>query len=266
LIKIKPSQIKIPEVRVTSVFTGEKEELLGQFLKKAGIIAPIVVQEIEGELWLVDGKHRIDELQAAGDKPIDAAVIDGDMVDLLTRNLFLDHVRGDHRVGDMIKVLKELSETHGLDSDQIEEKTGLSRSYIEKILSISKASQPVLEALDQQTIGVGHAFELARLPSAIQQEELLAKYQIYRFPVKDLKAFIDDVLREMSNLEPEPVSETEPLPVPVRKYSCEGCKIEAEPKYLRPVFLCPDCFGTVWKLGKAATDQAADDAKEGEGP
>ena len=92
LIKIKPSKIKIPEVRVTSVFTEEKEDLLKDFLAKQGIIAPIVVQEIEGEIFLVDGKHRVDELIATGDHPVNAALIEGDMVDLITRNIFLDHI------------------------------------------------------------------------------------------------------------------------------------------------------------------------------
>jgi len=252
LIKINPSKIKIPEVRVTSVMTEEKEQLLREFLAKSGVIAPVVVQEIEGELYLVDGKHRVDELIAAGDKPLEAAVIEGDMVDLLTRNLFLDHVRGEHRVGDMIQVFKELTEVHGLDTIQISERTGLSQSYVEKIVKISTASPPVLEALNLGLIGVGHAAEIARLPSMLQQEEIVAKQQVFRFPVKDLKVFVDDVLKAMSELPPEPEEETpaaEPAP---RVYLCEGCKQPAESRYLRPLLVCPTCFGAVWKLGKAA--------------
>ena len=265
LIRIQPSKIKIPEVRVTSVLTEEKEELLKEYLAKSGIIAPVVVQEIEGEIYLIDGKHRIDELIATGDKPVEAALIEGDMVDLLTRNLFLDHIRGDHQVGDMIRVLRTLFVEHGLDVVQIEEKTGLSRSYIEKILKISEASQAVLEALDQGVIGVSHAFEIARLPSPLQQEELLAKQTLFKFPVKDLANFVSQVLKEMEGLAKEPESASpreEPAP---RKFTCEGCKTEVDPRYLRPVLVCPDCFGAVWRLGKVATTQAADNEKETEG-
>ena len=265
LIKIKPSKIKVPEIRVTSVMSEEKQQLLRDFLKGQGVIAPIVVQEIGGEIYLVDGKHRVDELLAAGDQLVDAAVIEGDMVDLLTRNLFLDHIRGDHQVGDMIKVLRELSEVHNLDVVAIEERTGLTRSYIEKILNISKASRAVLEALDQGIIGVGHAAEIVRLPSEIQQEEIVAKQSLYKFPVKELKGFIDDVLKAMDEMAKKPVSVVEPAKVQVRKYSCEGCKVEAEPRYLRPVFLCPDCFGTVWKLGKNALAQSLEEDQDNGG-
>ena len=266
LIKINPSKIKIPEIRVTSVLSEEKEELLRDYLRGQGIIAPIVVQEIEGEIWLVDGKHRIDELIAAGDKPTDAALIEGDMVDLLTRNLFLDHIRGDHQVGDMIKVLRELSEVHNLDVVAIEERTGLTRGYIEKILNISKASPAVLEALDQGLIGVGHAAEIVRLPSAIVQEEIVAKQSVFKWPVKELKGFIDSVLREMEGLAREPDKPPEPAAPAIRTYNCEGCKNDVDPRYLKPVFLCPDCFGVVWRLGKVAKTPVEEEEKETPGP
>ena len=89
LRKVKPSLIKIPELRVTARFDEETRQLLRDSIKEVGIIAPIIVQEIEGELVLVDGLHRIEDSIAAGDHPIDVAVLDGDMVDLLCRNLFL---------------------------------------------------------------------------------------------------------------------------------------------------------------------------------
>lgn len=216
-----------------------------------GIIAPVLVQEIEGELVLVDGLHRLEDAVAAGDAPIDVAVLDGDMADLLCRNLFLDHARGKTPVSDMVQVIKLLYQDYGMDPDKIKEKTGLPRDYIEKLIKISTASPVVLGALDQQIIGVGHAFELSRLPYAAQQEELIAKQQIYRFKVNDLHEFVDNVLREMQLLKSEapksPSAGTRPPPV----YSCEGCKGQVEPRYLRPVMLCPNCFGEVWRLAKA---------------
>lgn len=216
-----------------------------------GIIAPVLVQEIEGELVLVDGLHRLEDAAASGDSPIDVAVLDGDMADLLCRNLFLDHARGKTPVSDMVKVIKVLYQDYGLDSDKIKEKTGLPRDYIEKLIKISTASPAVQEALDQQIIGVGHAFELSRLPYAVQQEELLAKHQIYRFKVSDLHEFIDNVLRELQLIKEQP-SETSKAGIrPPPVYHCEGCKDQVEPRYLRPVMLCPNCFGEVWRLAKA---------------
>lgn len=257
LRKVKPSTIKIPPVRVTAKFDEETRQLLRDSIKEVGIIAPIICQEINGELWLVDGLHRLEDSLALGDSPIDIAILDGDMADLLCRNLFLDHARGKTPVSEMVKVIGVLYSEHKLDPDKIKEKTGLTREYIEKLIQISTAGKGVQDALDQGVIGVGHAYELSRLPYAIQQQELIDKHQIYRFKVADLHQFVDQVLAETEAIKqaPPPAAAGANRPPPV--YLCEGCKDPVEPKYLRPVMVCPNCFGEIWRLGKArATPEA----------
>ncbi|MBU2685936.1 MAG: ParB/RepB/Spo0J family partition protein, partial [Gammaproteobacteria bacterium] len=223
LLRVKPSQIKVPEVRVTAQFDQETRDLLRQSISETGIVNPILVQKIEEDLVLIDGLHRLEDVVASGTQLIDVVVLEGDMADLLCRNLFLDHLRGKTPVSDMVRVIGALSEDYGLDPDKIREKTGLTRDYIEKLIKISLASQSVREALDQGVIGVGHAFELSRLPYAIQQEEILAKHQVWRFSVKELKEQIDGVLREMQAIKEQPAeaAPSEPRPAPV--YRCEGC-------------------------------------------
>lgn len=202
------------------------------------------------EFVLVDGAHRLEEAQANNIPAVDAAVFEGDMVDVLTKNLFLDHTRGKTPVSEMVKVIGALSTEYGLDSEQIREKTGLTRDYIEKLIKISQAAPSVQLALDEGVIGVGHAFELARLPYAIQQEEIIAKHQVWRFTVKELHEQIEQVLEAMAEIKHQPAQEPvgEPRPSPV--YHCEGCKVEVSPRYLRPVMICPTCFGDLWKISQ----------------
>lgn len=251
LIRVNPEQIKIPELRVRARFD---QEILAQFkssIKETGIVAPVIVCSTGIELVLVDGEHRIQEAIANGIKQIEAAVFEGNMVDVMTKNLFLDHMRGKTPVSDMVKIIAALYTDYNLDPDQIEKETGLTRNYIERLIKISEASPAVQSALDEGVIGVGHAFELCRLPYAIQQEEIIAKHQVWRFTVKELHEQIDQVLLAIKELAEEPpiTSETGKRPAPV--YHCEGCKDEVEPRYLRPVMLCPNCFGEVWRLAKA---------------
>jgi len=251
LIKVNPTQIKVPELRVRARFDAE---ILLQFkssIKEAGIVAPVIVCQTGTDLVLVDGAHRLEEAIDLGLKTVDAVVFEGDMVDVLTKNLFLDQMRGKTPVSEMVKVISALYTEYNQDPDQIREKTGLSRDYIEKLVKISEASPAVQSALDEGVIGVGHAFELCRLPYAIQQEEIIAKHQVWRFTVKELHEQIDQVLIAVQELaEESPITpETGHRPPPV--YHCEGCKDEVEPRYLRPVMLCPNCFGEVWRLAQA---------------
>lgn len=243
--------MKVPELRVKARFDQEIWQQFQNSIREAGIVSPVIVCQIKDDLVLVDGEHRLVEAIAQGIPTVDAVVFEGDMVDVLTKNLFLDHTRGKTPVSEMVKVIGALYAEYNLDPDQIKEKTGLTRDYIEKLIKISLASPSVQLALDEGVIGVGHAFELCRLPYAIQQEEIIAKHQVWRFSVKELHEQIDQVLgaiQELAEAPPvAPVTGTRPPPV----YHCEGCKAEVEPRYLRPVMLCPDCFGGVWRLAKA---------------
>ncbi|MBA7582281.1 hypothetical protein ES708_24209 [subsurface metagenome] len=251
LVKVKPQLVKVPELRVKARFEEEVWQQFQNSIREAGIVSPIIVCQIAEELVLVDGEHRLQEAIDQGIPQVEAVVFEGDMVDVLTKNLFLDHTRGKTPVSEMVKVIGALYTEYGLDPDQIKEKTGLSRDYIEKLIKISQASPTVLSALDDGRIGLGVAFELCRLPSAIVQEEIMAKTSVIIKPaVKDYKDLVDATLRELENIkEQPPAAAGKKAPPPI--YRCEGCKEEVDPKYLKPVFLCPNCFGEVWRIAKA---------------
>ena len=259
---VDPKQIKVPEVRVRARFDEEGLKVFQETIKAIGQITPIICFEVGQELVLSDGEHRLKEAIANGEAGIKVVVIPGDMIDVLTKNVMLDHARGKTPVSDMVAVIRSLTQDYNLDSDQISEKTGLPRTYIEKLWKIAEASPVVQQALDEGWIGVGVAFEISRLPYAIQQEEIIAKQRVYGFKVVDIKDLVDATLKEMKLIAvegpPTPVTE----PRPIAKYHCEGCKVEVEPRYLRPVMLCPNCFGDVWRLGKARKEAEVEAAED----
>jgi len=259
---VDPRKIVVPETRVTAQFDEELYEQFKTSLKEVGQMAPPIVYKVGDDLVLSDGLHRVQEAIENGVAAIDVAVLEGTMIDVLTTNVFVDHLRGKTPVSQMVKVIKTLSTEFNLDVEQIQEKTGLTRNYIEKLILISGASLVVQDALDQGIIGVGHAFQLSRLPFAIQQEELIAKHQVYRLSVKELEGFISSVLREMEGMAEAPAEAAPGEPRPAPGYHCEGCKEEIEPRFLRPVMLCPNCFGSVYRLGKlrvAAEKETSED-------
>jgi len=251
LRRINPHDIKVPEVRVTAQFDEELYQQFQESIKAVGQITPPICYEVGEELVLCDGLHRVQEAIASGQSHIDVVVIPGDMVDVLTKNIFLDHLRGKTPVSQMVKVIKSLYQEYNLDPDQIKEKTGLTRDYVEKLIKISQASPSVLEAADEQWMGISRAYEISRLPYVAQQEEIMAKLPFYRMPVKEIKELVDNTLREMQNVAEAGVPEVVTKPRPIDKYICEGCKEEVDPRYLKPIMLCPNCFGEVWRIAKS---------------
>jgi len=243
--------VVVPEVRVTAFYDEETLQLLKRSLNTAGTINPIIVVETDKGFEVVDGLHRWEEARNRGEKTIDAVVYQGGPEESLMLNLILNKLRGKTRASEMVQVIGKLYHDHGMDSEAIQERTGLTRDYIERLMKISEAAPSVLEALDAERIGVGHAYQISRLPSVIQQDEVMAKYQVWRFTVQELKEQVDGVLREMELLQSQPVAPPPQEPARPRQYFCEGCREEQELKDLRPVMLCPECFTQVWRIGRA---------------
>lgn len=259
--KVPIEEISVPDTRVTAVYDEELQELLRETMAAMGMVQPVVVvQTLEG-YRLVDGLHRLQEKKAAGDPTIDAVVYEGEEKDSLLMNLVLNRTRGKTKASEMATVIGALYNEYGLDSDAIREKTGLSRDYIEKLIKISQASPSVQELLDQEIIGVGAAFEISRLPAKEQQDQLCAQTQIWRYTVKELKELVDETIRIMKAA---PGAPPPPPPPAVQVYRCEGCGKEAEAKYLRPVMLCPDCFGVLYRQRQPAEPESKDAAGHAE--
>jgi len=265
LKNIQLNLIRIPEVRVTAVYDEETAKLLKESLAAAGTINPVVVVSTEDGFILVDGLHRFEEARDRGDSTLPAVIYEGDTKDALLMNLILNKVRGKTKASEMVKVIGSLYQDYGIDIEKIQEKTGLSRDYIEKLIKVSTASPLVQEALDEEIIGIGHAFEIARLPYAVQQEEIIAKHQVWRFKVKELHDQITAVLEEMELIKTQPPSGPDEVSRRPVIYHCEGCKDEVEPRYLRPVMLCPNCFGEVWRLAKASGSGEVKNLEDGGG-
>jgi len=265
LRKLDPHIIKVPEVRVTAQFDPDLYQQFKASIEAVGQITPPICCEVDGEMVLCDGLHRLQEAIASGKSTVDVVVIPGDMVDVLTRNIFLDHLRGKTPLTQMVRVIKTLYQEYNLAPDQIQEKTGLTRNYIEKLIRISETSPVVQEALDRGTIGVGIAFELSRLPYEIIQEEIIAKHEHYEMKVAEIKDLVDKTLVELDLLKQAPPAAPPGKPREPAQYACEGCHGIIEPRYLRPVMLCPNCFGEVWRLGKARPEPKEEAAEEREG-
>jgi len=247
------SEIQIPETRVTAVYDDELRDMLKETMRAMGMITPVVVVKTPQGYRLVDGLHRVQEKMAAGETTIDAVVYEGEEKDSLLLNLVLNRTRGKTKASEMVNVIGALFEEYKMDPDAIKAKTGLNRDYIEKLIKISRASESVRSLLDQEIIGVGAAFEISRLPAREQQDEICARTQIWRYTVKDLKGLVDETLRIMAQT-PGPTGPPPP-PAPA-KYRCEGCQKELEAKYHKPVTLCPDCYGVIFRHQQQPGDAA----------
>ena len=241
--RIPIAQIQVPAVRVTQDYSEETQEILKGTTARLGILTPIILTKSGETYQLVDGLHRLEQARSHNETEVDAVIYEGETADNLVLNLVLNTVKGKTRASEMVGVIEELTKNHGMDSEQIAAKTGLSRDYIEKLWKISQAAASVREALDRELIGVGQAWEICRLPSQEQQDYVVSMQGIWKLPVKDLRAMIDQTLKMMSD--PRPAAAPPAVIIPTLP-RCDGCHKETEGKYLRPIVICPNCYGLVY--------------------
>lgn len=279
LVRLDPHKIKIPSVRVTSVWQEDEYESFKASLAADGMVNPIIcVKEGEG-YWLADGLHRLEEAKLNGEKQVEVVYREGSMIEAMTRNLYLNRLRGKTKLSEEITVVKELADTYHLSLEDIESKTGMSKEAIEQRQQISKASALVMDAVESEQIGLGTAFQLSRLSNQDSQNAILSQL-LLSVPPKSTK-FVQDIVDATLQLIKER-KEGVPRPeevIPVKTLKCHICDQRYEPKEVKGINVCETCLGLckdyVKRKMKEATEQlspeetlarkAADLAAEGEG-
>lgn len=260
LRKVDPATIQVPEVRVTSRFDPEMLLMFQESIKSQGIVSPIICCEVDDALVLVDGLHRLSQALDQKLPRIDIVIVPGDMVDVLTKNLYMDHMRGKHSVIEMVKVIEMLWKEYQLDSEKIAAKTGLSRDYIERLQKISQLTPYCRQALEDELIGVGHANALTRLADPIKQDTVLGQQLLYRWSVKDLEIYIKDVQSIIDATAAAPASQTQRELI---KLECVYCHGQFELGQVANPNVCQECSGVMFaSMAEARRQLAADQTQK----
>jgi len=255
---VKTSEIKIPDVRVTSVWEPEMLVMFKASIKAMGIVdKPIIIQEKE-DLWLADGLHRLQEAQLNSEPRIQVVIFPGTLKDVYLKNLALNRLHGKTKISEMVRVVKKLEEDFKMDMEAIANQTGLKRDYVEKMMILGRVTDEVLRDLDAERIGVGHAAELARVEDKDVQERLLKQCKQYDLTVKDLKDIVDQTLQILDERKDKPPGTAGPMPLPPSMVKCAFCDLDREVHKVKGFNVCQWCFSIALDaIGKAKAAMAS---------
>jgi len=240
---LKPDEIKVPEVRVTSIWNQEEYEDFASTIAKEGIHQPIKCILEDGTYWLVDGLHRLDEARLHAITKVPVVYKEGHLVDALVENLVSNRIRGKTPASDEVRLIKHLREKFHLEPYQIAERTGLPRERIEQRLQIGTAAGEVLSCLEFEQISIGTAYQLSRLPNQGGQIALLARLLQATPPatVREVADIIDNALViQQRMIEPQPEPD---LQIPLKTLPCHLCGERYEAAEMRGINVCPTCHG-----------------------
>ena len=230
-VNLDPNLVKIPTVRVTSMWDPDEYELFKASLDADGQGQAIICVKEGDTYWLADGLHRLQEAKLKGWPKILVAYKEGSLIDAKLRNLYMNRLRGKTKVSEEVFLIRSLMEEDHLSLGEIQRRTGLSKESVDMRWSIAKAIPEIQVALDQEQISVGVAFQLSRLPYAAGQLSLLMALlqHIPPMTVDAVKRVVDDSLETIAARTNAPTIEHPQIPIPTFKcWFCEQKYPEGE--------------------------------------
>ena len=239
---LNPSDIQWPELRVTAYYQDGQEEMLRENLAAMGQQQPIVVIKVGDKLFGTDGLHRCLMAMQRGDPTVPCVVREGEEKDVFMSNLVLNSLRGRTKASEQVAVLGELFDGQGVTIDELEAKTGHSRDWVERMITVSRAAPIVRQSLDDELISLGHAYALARLEAQDMQERICHQLLVYRWSVKELEGHIKNALAIKQAADPQPAA---PEPQKAAGVVCGFCKQERESRMVQMLPVCVSCGGAL---------------------
>jgi ParB/RepB/Spo0J family partition protein len=239
---VDPFKIQVPKVRVTSTWDDDDYKEFQASIEADGIQDPIKCVKDGEDLWLIDGLHRIEEAKLKGLK-LDVVYREGTVTDAMLRNLYINRMRGGTKASEEAKLVTHLLNEVKIPYAEILKRTGLSQEKLDQLLTIGSADPLILRALDAEEIKIGHAFNLARLPTPAQQIRLFqALRQMIPFPtVQYVKEVVDQSLEIMAQRKENPERREPTFAVPTVK--CALCEQDWPVPKMVGITVCRTCAG-----------------------
>ena len=249
--QLDPNDITWPEVRMTSYFSDEAMAQFRDSMGAQGQVQPILVMETPDGLIGIDGYNRCMDAITRGQKGITANVTSGKEADIYLQNLATAFMRGKPKPTELIKVVAHLTKDLELDSEQIASRTGMTRDYVERLWTIAESDQEILQALDDDRLGITHAYLISRIPDPTVRINVLDQQLMYHWTVAQLTEHINRVRGVMQEAEGEP---SYTAPVAPRPLVCGFCGTEERPENIAHPPVCPTCAGALHEAIRAGGD------------
>ncbi len=237
---VKPDDIKVPDLRATAQYDAELETELEESIASQGILQPMQLEEVDGELWLVDGLHRLIAAKRLGLAEVPCLVRPGDHAGVMVKNLITSRQKGKSNPGEEAKLVRYLREEGNMPLERIAELTGLSIGWTRKLHDVAYLPDPVLNLVSLGKLGISHALELVRLEDTALQLEVASQAVEWHYTVEQIRLRVNTLLEPVQEPVPGSVqfgAQGRPSRVPIPCYVCHT-DLTGNVNY---IYICGDC-------------------------
>ncbi len=173
-VELEISHIQKSETQARTNFDKGKLLELSQSIVKNGILQPLIVQEVgPNQYKLIAGERRLRASKEAGLKSVPCLIKDVSSRDAAVIGLVENIQRKQLNTTEEAAGYKKLIEEYNLETKDIATLVGKSRSYVSNLLRLSKLSNKVYKALQDEVVTMGQVKPLINLEEEKQNELLV---------------------------------------------------------------------------------------------
>ena len=178
------------------VFRPDALEELADSIRQHGILQPLAVRRVGAFYELIAGERRLRAAQLAGLSEIPCIIMNMDDKESGVAALVENLQRQDLDYIEQAKGICALMDLHTMSQEQIAKVLGKSQSAIANKLRLLRHSQPVLEALRENTLTERHARALLRLPTEPEKLQAIAVIARLNMSVSRTEQYIETLLSQ----------------------------------------------------------------------
>jgi ParB-like partition proteins len=208
------------------------EELTRSIVEK-GVIQPITVRRADSGYEMITGERRLRAAQAARLKQIPAYIITVDSDEEMLEMALIENIQREHlNPVEVAMGYQRLMQDCHLSTEEIAERVGKERSTVTNFVRLLKLPVKIQEGLRKDSIQMGHARALIKLPNEKTQLRLFEKIVdggLSVRKVEDLvKAFAKRAVKHAHKAQTETNSSTSSVEEKLRQYL--GTKVAVHAK------------------------------------
>ena len=257
-MKVKVSDIVVPEERARARYTEEQRVFLRASLGKYGQLSNILVRPLpDGRYELIDGESRLLELKEAGASEVEVKVLHLDDRDSSMVNLLMNVARGEQDpMGSSWAITKAL-ET-GMSEEDVAAATGHTRDWVRFMKGLQELAPVYQDALREGKILVTHVREALRLPDLREADAALSAAITHGWKTTVMHHYVNNRLVEFEaakrKSETTGVAVPPPPPEPERLVKYGQCLVHGGMVPREDLHLPSVCTGC-YDLAKYVTSQ-----------
>ena len=167
--KIDISKISPNKNQPRKNFEGKEIQKLANSIKNQGLIQPIVVREVESNIYeIIAGERRWRACQIAGIHSVDCVIMSVDEESVYELALIENIQRENLNIIEEAKAYQKIIQLNNLKNEELAKKLGKSSSHISNFIRLLDLDKEIHQMITDGKISMGHARALIGVPNAIE--------------------------------------------------------------------------------------------------